>query len=230
MYPLEITTEDFLIVCEGKSDWAFLKHLIEFHGITGFTFAYPERDEATGTGGNGKSSFHEALDTIKTIRGREKLSAILILGDSDNDPAEALRFIQRQIRLSEGYGTPVTFNTPAQAGDTPPIIISTLPSNERRGNLEALVLDAIPSTLPDVWQCLEDYFECSPASEWENENKQWKMKMQCVIAAICFDDPTCAMSYIWSKPTFRALLRHQCFMPLVDFLRDLPSLLNAEGE
>lgn len=219
----ELLTEPYLIICEGRKDAGFLKHLLTENGLRGFQFAYPDY----AIGGQGKDSLHRVLNALEvrepTLSQRE---AIIFVVDSDRDPQIALRDAQNQIRLAEEtYGIPNAFDVSARTGTKPPVIVTAIPSPTERGNLETLLLRSIPAHWPDIDICLEDFYNCSPADSWNDLNKQSKMKMQCVVAAMCADDPCCSVAYIWKYATFRQLLTHDCFKHIVDFFDNVPSLL-----
>jgi hypothetical protein len=222
-------TGPYLIVCEGKGDETFLRHLIEARRLIGFQYAYPEpRKDIDGNrigGSFGKDGFDDLLGGL-TIRDRELLNLrmIVLVTDSNGNPADAFRFAQRKIREAQGYGVPTQLLRPAQVGKTPPILVLTLPWINEVGNLETLVLKAVPDNFPEVWRCLENYYHCTAAPETWDIGKQSKMKMQCVISAVCQDDPTCAMSNLWSKREFLPLLQHECFNQLIEFLETLQNI------
>jgi len=215
--------EPYLVVCEGKSDASFLKHLLRERGRAGFDFAYPGQAE----GGYGKDSLYTVFNALEVLEPAvSQLQAIVVVVDSDRNPATALASARNQLaRTQVPYGVPEDFHVAARTPDKPPVIISAIPAINEPGNLETLLLRSIAPHWNDIDICLEDYYNCSPAGTWNDLNKQSKMKMQCVIAAMCADDPCCSVAYIWKYATFTGLLRQRCFDHIVDFFDRVPTLL-----
>jgi hypothetical protein len=218
-------TETTLILCEGKGDEQFLKHLLEARNVTGFQIAYPEaRKDAEGNviaGGYGRGSFWYELDALKLVRGFESLRNIVIVTDSDNDPATAFHEVQEQVARAEGYDVPAALMQPSnRRQDNPPVIVKTIPGENEPGNLETLILHAVPDYFGAELACLAHYEQCTGNVGGWSIGKQSKMRLQCIVSAVCANDPTCGMSNLWSNANrvFRPMLAHDCFNPLVNFL------------
>jgi 5S rRNA maturation endonuclease (ribonuclease M5) len=219
-------TETTLILCEGKGDEQFLKHLLENRNITGFQIAFPEaRKDDDGNiiaGGYGRGSFWYELDALKLVRGFESLKNVVIVTDSDNDSAIAFREVQDQVTRAGDYDVPAALMQPSNGRrNNPPITVKTIPGENEPGNLETLVLRAVPDYFGVELACLAHYEQCTGSVAGWTIGKQSKMRLQCVVSAVCANDPTCGMSNLWSNTNrvFRPMLGHACFTPLVDFLR-----------
>src|SRR5215216_7156640 len=131
----KILTETTLILCEGKGDEQFLKHLLEARNVTGFQIAFPEqRKDAdgnviAGAGGYGRGSFWYELDALKLVRGFESLRNVVIVTDSDNDSAVAFREVQDQVTRAGGYDVPTAPMRPSnRTRNNPPVIVKTVPA------------------------------------------------------------------------------------------------------
>jgi len=223
-------TETTLILCEGKGDERFLTHLLESRNVTGFQTAFPEarKDDdgnlIAGAGAYGRGGFWYELDALKTVRGFEALRNVVIVTDSDNDPVVSFREVQDQITRAQEYGVPSALLRPSSRNVTcPPVIVKTIPGEGEQGNLETLILRAVPDYFGDELACLAEYERCTGHVAGWTLNKQSKMRLQCIVSAVCKNDPTCGMVNLWSKTNrvFRPMLAHTCFNPLVDFLRDV---------
>jgi hypothetical protein len=221
----KLLTEPTLILCEGKGDERFLVHLLESRKVTGFQTAFPEArkdaDENIVAGGYGRGSFWYELDALKLVRGFESLTSIVIVTDSDNDSMVAFREVQDQVTRAKEYDVPAAFLQPSNRNQTcPPIVVKAIPGEGEQGNLETLILRAVPDYFADELACVAEYETCtSHVAAW-SVGKQSKMRLQCVVSAVCKNDPTCGMVNLWSNANkvFRPMLAHACFNPLVDFL------------
>ena len=234
--PIDEFTEPFLILCEGKSDESFLRHLATGRKLRGFQYACPapKTDNAGKAieGGWGKTGFYVELDAIKAARGFEdKLQAIVLVTDSDDKPKDACNFAKRQIKKAGEYAIPTDLLKPStRAGKCPPVVVVTLPWFDKAGNLETLILGAVPDYFPCVLNCLDDYAKCAPNVHQWSVGKQSKMRLACIVAAVCKDDPTCSASTMWSDDktkVFTPMLSHRCFDELAKFLSNLPSLVSG---
>jgi hypothetical protein len=223
----KVLTEPTLVLCEGKGDERFLVHLLESRNIAGFQTAFPEaRKDADenpipGVGGYGRGSFWYELDALKLVRGFEALRSIVIVTDSDNDSAVAFREVQDQVARAKDYDVPAALLQPSNRTQIcPPVVVKAIPGEGEQGNLETLILRAVTDYFADELACLAEYERCTNhVANW-SIGKQSKMRLQCIVSAVCVNDPTCGMSNLWSNSNrvFRPMLAHDCFNPLVDFL------------
>jgi hypothetical protein len=222
----ETFDKPYLIICEGKSDEAFLHHLLEARNLHRFQYAYPEQD-AEGRGTWGKDGIDEVLRGIKPLM-PATLQGIIIVLDTDSGPDQALRFAQRKIREAGDYDVPnrlLEFSESSE--DLPPIIVITLPWINEIGNLETLIVKAVQKLFPNEWTCLTAYCNCTKHVDEDgwSVGKQSKMRLQCLMSAVCKDDPTCAVSVMWGRDKgglFTPMLADDSFDQVVAFFRGLP--------
>jgi hypothetical protein len=178
----------------------------------------------TKKGRYGKDGFDELLGSLLTIQPAiHNVRAVIVVMDSDDDPAQAFQFAQRKIREAGSYGVPVAPLAFKQSPiGIPATMVMTIPWTTEPGNLETLVAKAVPHYFAQEWQCLEVFYHCTSAPRWR-VGQQSKMQMACAIAAVWQDDPSCAMSNMWSKSIFKPLLQHSCFDQIANFLQDIAS-------
>jgi hypothetical protein len=148
-------------------------------------------------------------------------STVVIVTDSDDDSATSFREIQRQIRDVGDYGMPSQPLEVARGRGIPGVAVLMIPWLDRPGNLETLVLDAMsdanPAVLAEVDKLLGDTVKTARSIA-----KNSKAQFSCVVACICDDDPSCAISAMWqSSKGFQGLLRHKSFDNVAEFLKTL---------
>jgi hypothetical protein len=209
LYKSEVFREPRLILCEGESDCAFFRSLLEGRRIPGFQVVKPA---------GGKDGFKDRLDAFPAITGFEDVLLIVLVRDNDDDPARSFKHLQTQIREADGYKAPGRRLELAKGVNGVFVTIMMLPWLRQPGNLETIILRAISDKWKNLRVCLKDYLKCSPARQWTKSKKD-KMLLQCMIAATCKDDPNCSQSYMWQKKKgFQPLLGNPCFDQIESFL------------
>jgi len=221
--PIEFTKE-WLIVCEGGADKAFFQELIQKRSLPDFQVQYPLRKgDVTG----GWTKYAHFLNDIKTNEGFiRNVKAILVTADNDDDPPTRFSEIQEQIRRAGGYGVPdAELQVARSAGTLPDIVIMMLPLNGTPGTIESCLLPSALSKWPELESPLEEYLRCSPANDWEDRKKA-KMKMQCVLAATCRQDPNTSISLLWGRPEdYHIPVDHTCFDGIANILQDFGNII-----
>lgn len=209
----EIFTQSKIVVCEGVSDCRFLTVLLERRGINGFQLVQPAKS---------KDGFENRLRTFRIDHDEfTKLRTILLVSDNDDDPRSSFENIMKQVRRAKNYPVPIKPLEIAKAKNEPHIVIVMLPWSDIPGGMETLVLESISAKELKIRECLNAYLACTLASSW-SANKQSKMLLGCMIAAICEGNPVGSLSYLWNRENnLSELLDHQCFNRLVDFLSSL---------
>jgi hypothetical protein len=222
-------TKARVIVCEGEGDKAFFSHLIEERGLPEFDIFHPA--DAPGAAG-GVSGFGDFLTAMSVPLSVKAVSGILIVADNDVNPGESFTGVQQQIHSSAGsmqggsaYGIPAAPLQVAQSVGLPPVVIMMLPWLDTPGNLETICLDAVYSSNPDLRECLDDYCTCSGTSGWD-VSKLSKMRLECVIAALCRSKPATALRYAWSRSETIIPLAENCFNPIANFLHGFDALVS----
>lgn len=207
-------TEAKLILGEGRADAEFFKNLIAENSLTGFQVVRPA---------NGKPAFERRLRAMKVNRHIENVSVLVLVTDSNGDPEEAFGNIARQVQRAEGYPVPEEPLKIARDEDSgyPATVVLTVPWVDVQGNLETLLLDPFKSEWPAIWDRGEDYIAGSPTNDLEVSGRS-KALLACMIAAVCRDDPSSAVSHLWhERKGFRPLLRKEVFRTILGFLGGL---------
>lgn len=209
-----ILTKPHLILCEGASDKSFLEHLLKDRGVEGFQLEVP-------VGGGGVNKYRQFLNALPLQRGYEELSTITLVGDNDISHKDPFHRLKQEIRESKvGYPVPDAPMVRASGASYPDMVGFLVPWADERGVLETIVLRAFSDEWPDVRAAADQLLAASPATGW-NADEQAVMLVQTMIACTCKSDPKCSLTYIWSRPGFRDLIRHTSFNRIADFFQGL---------
>ena len=209
-------TEPNLIICEGKGDAAFFRHILDANRISGFQVGFPN-DETAG-GQFGRTGFEKYLMGVKTRRGYKDLKNIIIATDSDLDPSKSFDEVRNQIENAGGYEVPDEPRTPK--GKNPAMSVLLVPHSKKKGNLETLLLDAMTLDEKDK-NCFETYFKCLKLDELEITVSS-KKKLTTIIAAKNDKNPSCSLAYIWSEEQkqYNPIdIEHSALSDIVEFLQ-----------
>ena len=95
-----------------------------------------------------------------------------------------------------------------------------MPSADRAGALETLLVEAILEERAGLAECLRQLDEC-PATDCEEWDavKRAKMQFQTAVAITCKDDPSAGAAHIWSKTHNPVPVASPAFDELAMFLR-----------
>jgi hypothetical protein len=207
-----IFTGPFLIICEGTSDARFLCVLLHENQIGGFQVAYPTK--AT-SGGDGVSAIPEYLRAVSAGSSTKNLRGLMVIVDNDAAPHKSFRFVQDALRTS-GFAVP-KHRGAIQPGSIGTMIL-TVPSAQRHGTLETLLLDAVMDSAPELKRCIDRFASCTGRVKSWTKNKQAKMRLQSLIAAHCKDDPCTSLAWVWNKAGNPIPKRSGRFQYIVDAL------------
>lgn len=210
-----------LILCEGKQDASFLKHLIEKRNLPQFDIFHPSKPHTETVGRNG---FKEMLEALSAAFGFSSLKGMIIFSDNDDNPQGSFRETSRIISSAEGYNAP---NTPLEVVKTlgmPPLVVVTLPWINQPGALETLCLTSSYEEHPTIGDCLDKFVLCTGVDSW-GLTKQLKMKMRCMLASACRSKPDTSLVWAWSQRENLIPLDHQCFDQIADFLMNFDSYI-----
>ena len=204
----------WLILCEGQGDAAFFEHLIRERRLPDFEIKYPKEREP-----GGKDAFGKRLDALRIQPGFERLSAVIVVSDNDDNSDSSFQNIQRQLDWA-GYGVPTMPLEIARAADFPAVVVLMLPWVNEPGVLETLCLQAACDWWPTLKLCLDAYCECAGTNAWK-PSKQFKMRLRCLLSAACESDPNTSLVYAWSGEGRGELipLAHPCFDRIAQFLQ-----------
>lgn len=186
-------SEPNLILCEGKGDAAFFRHLLEHYGIRNCQIGYP--DDITAGGHTGKDGFGHFLLALEARSGSQNVTNIIIARDSDDDPDRAFADVCRQITETGKYTAPPQAHV--RTGATPTISVILIPSAADRGNLETLLWRAV-KTHAVYTQCLNNFFGCC-GYQTLADGVASKKAVTTIIATFIDSNPSCTLANIWSN-------------------------------
>jgi hypothetical protein len=207
-----------LIIGEGLGDHAFFRALLAKRGIGGYAVHQPANVLHGGSG-----YFEETLKAIQVGPQFAELKLLVVAADNDEKPGDSFKAICKQIKGASGFGRPSNpreIAHPAKASKASPlpsIVVVMLPGDSRRGALETLCYESAQERWPKEAACAEAFAKCVGADRWE-VSKRDKLKLNCLLGAICPKNPTVVLSKAWSSdrcPADMIPLDHKCFDGLV---------------
>lgn len=220
---IKITCEKLILV-EGSSDKALFENLLSIREIQGFNVFSPWD---MGTKLEGEDSIKHLLDALPVHREFDSVKKILIVIDSDNDPAE--KFTKFQNLLSETkdfsgrigrYPIPVNPDIFASSENSPSIAITTLPCNNATGAMETLCLQAAFEKSSDTAHCIEAFSYCAGTHEWSPQ-KLAKFKLRALISTMHTKNPDLPTTYLWECAPHIVPLNSTVFDALAKFLKEI---------
>lgn len=202
----------YVIVCEGFQDVGLICELLKHLSIVNCDVTYPKRSE----GGNGKEAIGIALSLLA---GRPEVEGVLVVADSDSNQAQA--FADVCSVLGRFPAPPKAFSVLKHKAMRTGVFL--LPGEGRTGALEHLLLEVVRGERPDIITQVETYrTDTEGARPWP-DNKNAKMKMQCIIAATCKRNPYCSLAWVWEHDTIPLRIDSPVLKELSDFLVDFAS-------
>lgn len=217
--------KDWLILCEGSSDQALLRELINRRQLPDFQVQHPFRED-DGSGGWTKFGrfLLEQWRISQTFQ--DEVKAILVVADNDSNPQTRFGEIQGQIGSAGGFGVPNRPQEVARAAGFPDVVVLMLPMGGQAGCLEDLLLEAMYSK----WNLrteVNNYLSSTMARDWPT-GKLAKAQVRCVLAATCRRNPDTPVSRVWRmSEEYHIPVDHHVFNELADFLRDFDTLLHS---
>jgi hypothetical protein len=209
-------TERALIVGEGKSDAAFLKHLCALHGVTGILV-----EESGGTG-----KFPQYFDALKQRTYFDRLQAMLVVGDNDDRPDDSFKALCRCLKKQD-LPSPNQRLVVARIGNQGLAVVVmmvpyTIAGGPTKGCLESLLLQALTRDPSVVQRCLDDYKSCMGFNG--TKNQETKFRLRCSLAALVPDNPNTSLEFALDPAKNLFSLNHSCFDEIATFLRKFKSL------
>jgi hypothetical protein len=180
----------FVVVCEGFQDAGFICALLRQLKVGNCDVTFPKKKRDLSNGKEGIPEMVRLLSEDPVVEG------IAIVRDADDDSEGS--FQEACKAFVEPFNAPKECFT-IERGKRKTTAVFVMPGKGQTGALEHLLLKAVFSSYPELDTCMNNLVVCTQkAAKW-SENKQAKMKMQCVIAAFCQDDPGCSLGFIWEK-------------------------------
>jgi|HubBroStandDraft_1064217.scaffolds.fasta_scaffold339752_2 hypothetical protein len=187
---------EVVILCEGAADQNFLKALMAQRG------GFPPVDFIPPSEGiSGRTGFGPGL---RALVGSgvpfARLKGVLCIADSHDDPLATFQFVCEQIEKA-GFPVPgqpleVAPNTP----DRPSVAVMLLPDEATPGALESLLGGQIEAEHDWITECVDAFLQCKQiaAHGWPPE-KRAKARFGALVAATCYNDPSRAATYAFSR-------------------------------
>ena len=208
-----------LIVCEGRADAAFLRALIAARGLPEFNIRNPEDRGPSSAGGI--DQIGALMSGFAIMPGFADLQSILIIVDSDLDPAANFQKVRQQIINVDTYRFEAPDNPLDQTTRLPKVSIALVPWHDEPGNLESFCLTAAKSASPAVATCVEEFANCSGAAAWTDVTKLGKMKLRSILAAQHKRNSFIGLGQIWRDAEHLIPPNHFCFDRIADVLEKL---------
>ena len=185
-------TKSRVILTEGSADERFLIGLIECCEI-------PDIEPAGNAGG---SDWKGALQALSGRPAFNQIETIIVIADSAGGPEGIFRDIVRQIRRVKKVAYPIPQRLGEVTEDAPEgipnVVVITLPWIDRTGSLETLLLDGLAARHGAITEAANDFITGAPTGRFDRgSEKGSKARAACVIAALCEDDPGCAVGWMF---------------------------------
>ena len=184
---------------EGGADFEFFRALIEERNL-------PDLQAIKPAGGD--TFYGRRLQAMKFNRGLDQVKTLVLATDSNGDPNAAFAKVAAQVRDAQDYGVPaapLAVSVSPTAG-LPGIAILSLPWINVLGSLETLLLGPLSAKWPGAAARAEDFIVRS-ATNASGVSGRSKALVACLVAAVCTDDPSSAVSSLWyERKGFRGIL------------------------
>jgi hypothetical protein len=216
--PIREISSSRVLLCEGAGDVSFFQHLIELRALPDFFVTCPMPEEP-----GGRSGFTARLRSLRTSRGFDEVTGILVVSDNDLDPAGSFKEVRKLIHEAD-FKAP---NKPLVATKgAPSTVVLMLPWPDIIGQLETLCLQAMKAKWPDQYNCVEIFSGCCQVGGW-GQGKREKSTLRALISHICKSDPNTSLQHAWSRTEKLIPLDHGIFDQLAAFLKSFDTLIDA---
>ncbi|MFI4934293.1 MAG: DUF3226 domain-containing protein [Caulobacterales bacterium] len=212
-----------LLICEGPTDEAFFKNLIQRRNLPDFCIRIP----ADASRKLGVDGFPELLEAIPAWDGVAALRHLIVVADNDADASASFRKVKDFLRNARpDTDPPFTYGIPDRAmvrapGTPATTTIMMMPKRGNRGCLETLLLTAAEKASASAQRataCVDTFVTCAGVDAWSS-SKQAKMRLHSLIAATYKKNPALSLSQVWTQAPDLIPLNDPCFDPIADFLR-----------
>lgn len=214
------------ILCESPTDEAFLRALLRHKRLPEVCIRYTGEANIDRTGGI--DQFGKLLEGIPTWDGFFSVTDLLIVADTDLDPARNFEKIQKALADARPFGTPpTTYRVPTRPrvkiAGAPAVMVLMVPWEDQPGNLERLCLAAAMSAAGNTAACVDTFAQCAGVNAWANSIKRDAMKLRSVLAAQHQKNPFIGIGKVWQKNPALIPIDHASFKGIEDVLTDFCS-------
>ena len=207
-------TQPYQVIGESYADGVFITAVAQAHGVPVFDFTAPPGEDGVALG---KGGFKTHLNGMQNFIKRGRVSRVVVIGDNDDNHANAVADVQRAIR--EAYGYPPPTAAPCQMSKTGSLGVGfvMLPGTGQNGCLETLLLKAtMHGALTN--QCLDSWMMCS-GFPTNPQNDFDKFRVRSLLAASIQDEPNITLKRIWTKASSPIRANDPAFTWIATFLK-----------
>lgn len=218
--PRNSLTLPHLIVCEGAADEAFLRALCKHRGLAEVSIRHPGDVDRGGRGGLDKLGW--LLRGIRTWRGFDQVTDILVVADNDTDPTGNFDRVRGQLAAA-GFPAPTAPLAVAEAAvDHIPRRLSVLmlPWADRPGTLDTLCLGPARAAESVLADCADAFAACARAAGRDHDARHDQFLLRALLAAGHPRDPRLGLGLVWQRAPELIPLDHADFDPIAGVLAD----------
>jgi hypothetical protein len=195
-------TEDNLLLVEGDEEVRFFGALSEYLEVANLQVE-PLL---------GKSSLPDKIGAVKSWSDFGRIRSLAVIRDADDDPKAAFQSVCEALKTT---GLPVPKRPCDAALGNPTVRVFILPSNDARGMLEDLCLEAFAGD-PAI-ACVHEYFKCLRGNGVPDPNNMSKARIHAFLASrknpdLRLGDAAAAKYVPWDA---------KAFAQIKQFLRDI---------
>jgi len=212
-----------VLLCEGQADGAVFECLILDRRLPPFHVTWPRKEEDIPTTTYGKGGFRSFLQGMPAATSYRDTTALLVVGDADNNPDKSFRELRGQIPAEDGYGVPDHPREATRGSNGIAVAVLMVPWDDEPGCIESVCLQAMYDRWPEERACLETFSDCMRTNGWQNICHRDKMRLRALFCSICEDDPYWGLAQAWNtRNRARNLvpLNHNAFNRIAELLRD----------
>jgi hypothetical protein len=182
----------------------------------------------------GNTQFARYLEGLVKSTGLVPLDAILVVGDNDDDPDNAFKEIQKQIReASKAVAIAVPnrpFELAAKDKNSIATVVMMIPfdpqGNPLPGCLESVLYDAAHPRVANIRHYVDEFRDRVAESDWK-ASRHDKMRFRSLIAA-SYEDPHLSVSYAVHTSKEIVDLGHGSLAGIIQFLAGFEVWLTQE--
>ena len=203
-----------LLICEGPGDIAFFQKLLHVRALPALNVRCPSGTDSIG---HGKSAFGNLLSALRLEAALGDVSGVLLIRDSDDDPQEGFRDLEKQLEKAGVSipSAPLETTTDDHFGIVKVIMV---PWHDRRGQLETLCLESIRGLHRAKMDCVKTAIECMGSSTWAQGPRE-KAELRMFFAGFFEEDPNTGLQYVWKRQVQAIDLNGSSFDQIAEAIR-----------
>ena len=210
---VNLITDDYLIVCEGSGDVAFVKYLCRERTITGYCV------EETGSGNSG---FYRYFDGLHARSDADRLKGVIVISDNDEAPDKSFDAVRSQLKKAKVPHPDNPMEIARQTSLGFCVMVMMVPfstAGRSKGCLETILLEAAVDRYPALAKCVQEYSACAGATGWAKCGSIDKLRLRCLLSAAVPEDPNLGLQYALNPDRGLIPLGAACFDEIANELR-----------